>query len=240
MLHENFRRLAFNNLGDDKKCPVCLFEITLRESKVLRCSHVVCTLCSNMINRCPLCRESTEEPTDEHTRMRMFRNLCNIRLMQNMKERAEDLIRGIDIIIVDLEKELLNENLPYNGQIIHRPPNLSLVYPNLFAVYNSHQNVPENETVGNYFSPVMQFVYNQSLKWYMFEELVSATDACTHAVIYYSWLEKQNAKRLLEKTSIPFLPPRFEPVTCGRCGKRGHRVSKHWCDEPSTGIDEQD
>ena len=239
-MHENFRRLAFNNLGEHKQCPVCLMEITLRDSKVLRCSHIVCTLCSNMIHKCPLCRETLEMPTDENSRMRLFRNLCNMRILQNMRERGEDLIRGINIILADLENEILNENLPYNPNLSNRPPNLSLTYPNLFSVYNSHQNVPENETVGNYFSPVIQFVYQQSLKWYCYEEGVNGTDACTHTVIYYAWLENQNAKKILEKTSMPFFPPRFEPVTCGRCGKRGHRSSKNWCSQAVTGIDEQD
>lgn len=238
-MHDNFKRLAFNNLGEDKKCPICLIEVSLGNCDVLRCSHVVCSLCTPMIRRCPLCRESIEEPLDENKHMRLFRNLCNIQLMKHIREKGEDLLRGIDIILAELESEVLNENLTYLPSSSTRPPNLSLSYPQLFAVYNSHRAVPENATVGNYFSPVMQMVYQQALKWYCYEEDVEATEACTHVVIYYTWLESHNAKEILERTGIPFYPPRFEPITCGRCGKRGHRASRNWC-SPPTGIDEQD
>ena len=96
-LHDNFKKMAFKNLGEDPECPICYNGLKYEESGFLRCSHVLCTECYKCLSNdsCPMCREPL---TDRKMEM-MEEEICELvdstRVMRKEIDRLNREVRNL-------------------------------------------------------------------------------------------------------------------------------------------------
>lgn len=224
MIHHNYKKLAYENLGANKECPVCLQYMNYEDAVFFNCSHTTCFQCANRINKCPICREPTRT-AGHNSFLKTSKLLYNRSILLSMQSKLQEMKYTIHSMLSDVERDLI----PLINSTYRNNTNLIFFYPNLMSCYI---NIPEDDedlTLNTYFSDQKEEVIRESLRWYIVEEKVQTMDAYYHSGLYYTWLFAQKVKDVMKKTKTPFFPPKFKDITCGRCGTKGHSLKKNWC-----------
>ena len=74
VVHDNFKRMAWNHLGDNRECGICLNEMgKCSDATVFVCSHIVCNGCVSHFRKkiCPFCRTelTTKKKVDREKKL---------------------------------------------------------------------------------------------------------------------------------------------------------------------------
>jgi len=115
VVHDNVKRLAWNNLGENRECGICLNEMgKCSDATVFVCSHIVCNGCVPRLRKkiCPFCRaEITIKKKVDSEKKRLKEKIVDLELLneyrlkelENYRRRQLELQQRIFALNQDIQ-----------------------------------------------------------------------------------------------------------------------------------------
>jgi len=116
VVHDNVKRLAWNNLGENRECGICLNEMgKCSDATVFVCSHIVCNGCVPRLRQkiCPFCRaEITIKKKTDSEKRRLKEKIVDLELLNEYRLKEIENYRRIQL---ELKQRIfaLNQDIQY-------------------------------------------------------------------------------------------------------------------------------